>query len=64
MASSEPPVPSYVEPDGLADLIADAQLIALPRPSADSVIAELPRQTVVIPAASVSLVEGYADYGG
>jgi hypothetical protein len=63
MASSAPSVPSRVEPDGLADLIADAQLVALPQPSVDRVVAELPRQDVVIPADSVSLVEGYADYG-
>jgi hypothetical protein len=63
MASSAPPIPSHVEPDALADLIADAQLIALPQPPADPVVAELPRQSVVIPADSVSLVEGYADYG-
>jgi hypothetical protein len=63
MAPSAPPVRPLVEPDSLADLIADAQLIALPRASADRVLPDLPRQVVVIPAASVSLVEGYADYG-
>jgi hypothetical protein len=63
MASSAPPVPSHVEPDALADLIADAQFIALPQPSADHAVADLPRSDVVIPADSVSLVEGYADYG-
>ena len=62
MASSAPSVPSHVEPDALADLIADAQFIALPQPSADHAVAE-PRSDVVIPAASVSLFEGYADYG-
>jgi hypothetical protein len=63
MASSTPPVQPSVEPGGLADLIADAQLIALPQPAAERVVARLPRQAVVIPADSVSLVEGYADYG-
>jgi hypothetical protein len=63
MASNSLPVPSHVEPDGLAELIADAQLIALPQPSAERAVVELPRQDVVIPADSVSLVEGYADYG-
>jgi hypothetical protein len=63
MASNAPLVPSHVEPDGLADLIADAQLIALPQPSAERAVVGLPRQNVVIPADSVSLVEGYADYG-
>jgi hypothetical protein len=63
MATSAPPVPSHIEPDGLADLIADAQQIALPQPSVDRAVVELPRQGVVIPATSVSLVEGYADYG-
>jgi hypothetical protein len=63
MASSAPPVPPHIEPDALAELIADAQLIVLPQPSADRVAAELPCGGVVIPAASVSLVEGFADYG-
>jgi hypothetical protein len=62
--SSSVPVPSQVEPDGLAELIADARLIVLPQQPADLVAAELPRQSVVIPAESISLVQGYADYGG
>jgi hypothetical protein len=58
------PVPSQVEPEGLADLIADAQLITLPRQaSAEPVPGLPPAQGVAISSASVSLVEGYADYG-
>jgi hypothetical protein len=58
------PVPSAIEPDALADLIADARLISLPRQSTeDPVVTALPGPAVVIPPASVSLVEGYADYG-
>ena len=51
--------------DLLAELVADAQLIVLPRPRA----LELPTapagpvDEIVIPAATVSLVASYADYG-
>jgi hypothetical protein len=59
------PVPSLVEPDVLADLIADAQLIPLPRGSAPGPVHNVvPAGCVVIPPASVSLVEGSAEYGG
>jgi hypothetical protein len=58
------PVPSQVEPDAMADLIADAALIALPRQATLTVAAEpQPAGSVVIPPASVSLVDSYADYG-
>jgi hypothetical protein len=57
-------VPSQAEPDALAELIADAQAIALPyQVAADPAPGQPRSRTVVIPAASVSLVEGYADYG-
>jgi hypothetical protein len=57
-------VPSQVEPDAMADLIADAALIELPRQATVSVAAESqPVAEVVIPPASVSLVDSYADYG-
>jgi hypothetical protein len=57
-------VPSLVEPDALADLIADAQLIPLPRDSAPGLVPDaVPTGRVVIPPASISLVEGSADYG-
>jgi hypothetical protein len=58
-------VPSQVEPDALAELIADARAIALPhQTAADAAPGRSGSQPVVIPAVSVSLVEGYADYGG
>jgi hypothetical protein len=57
-------VPSRVEPDAVADLIADAALIALPRQASETVTpASQPAPGVVIPPASVSLVDSYADYG-
>jgi hypothetical protein len=52
--------------DLLAELIADAQQIVLPRPR----LAEMPHPAkpvpvdeIVIPPTTVSLVDGYADYG-
>ncbi|HET7311352.1 MAG TPA: hypothetical protein VFJ17_08505 [Mycobacteriales bacterium] len=50
--------------DLLAELIADAQQIVLPRPR----VMELPRarmpvDEIVIPESTVSLVDGYTDYG-
>jgi hypothetical protein len=51
--------------DVLAELIADAQQIVLPQPrmveppSAPTA----PVDEIVIPPATVSLVDGYADYG-
>ena len=52
--------------DLLAELIADARQIVLPRPRT----VELPRapkaaplDEIVIPPSTVSLVDGYADYG-
>jgi hypothetical protein len=58
------PVPSQVEPDAMADLIADAALIALPRQPAVTAPAEpQPAADVVIPPASMSLLDCYADYG-
>jgi hypothetical protein len=56
------PVPSQIEPDAVADLIADAALIALPRQEAPTVTAESqPTPRLVIPPASVSLVDCYGD---
>ena len=51
--------------DLLAELIADAQQIVLPQPR----VIELPTarcapvDEIVIPSATVSLVDSYADYG-
>ena len=51
--------------DLLAELIADAQQIVLPKPR----VVELPGtppapvDEIVIPPATVSLVDSYADYG-
>jgi hypothetical protein len=57
-------VPSQVEPDAVADLIADAAQIALPRQATAGVATESqPAAAVVIPPASVSLVDRSADYG-
>jgi hypothetical protein len=61
-------VPSQVDPSGIDDLIADARQIVLPHQvTVDLARAEdpaaLPAAALVIPAASVSLVEGYDDYG-
>jgi len=59
------------EPDGfnelsLDDLIADAQLISLPAPRTPERVIDLtvpePR-SLTIPDATLSLVDGYADYG-
>lgn len=61
--SSVRSVPSRVDPDGLADLIADARRIVLPRQAARQSADTEPKPVVVIPAASVTLVEGYDDYG-
>jgi hypothetical protein len=56
-------VPSQVDPNGIDDLIADAQQIALPRQvTVDLTRTEHP-EALVIPPASVTLVEGYDDYG-
>ena len=61
--SSLRPVPSQIDPSGIDDLIADARQIDLPRQATvDLARAEHP-DALVIPAASVSLVEGYDDYG-
>jgi hypothetical protein len=52
--------------DRLAELIADAQQIVLPRPRV-VVLPNAPRATpvdeIVIPPSTASLVDGYADYG-
>jgi hypothetical protein len=56
-------VPSQVDPSGIDDLIADAQLIALPRQQAGTLAHAERSESVVIPPASVTLVEGYDDYG-
>jgi hypothetical protein len=51
--------------DALAELIADARHIVLPKPRAVEPSSG-PRESVeeiVIPASTVSLVDGYADYG-
>jgi hypothetical protein len=56
-------VPSQVDPNGIDELIADAQRIALPRQhSVDLTRIDHP-DALVIPPASVTLVEGYDDYG-
>jgi hypothetical protein len=56
------PVPSQIEPDAVADLIADAALIELPRQAApDATTASRPTPRLVIPPASVSLVDCYGD---
>jgi hypothetical protein len=57
-------VPSQVDPDAVADLIADAALIALPRQEtlAAPTVSQ-PTAGVVIPPASISLIDAYADYG-
>ncbi|MDQ1697338.1 MAG: hypothetical protein QOJ03_2691 [Frankiaceae bacterium] len=62
-----------VDVDGLAELVADARMMPaamLPRPRTASPVGTDPAQTVDltaaevrIPAATVSLVDGYADYG-
>ena len=50
--------------DVLAELVADAQLIVLPRPRVvELASAPAPVDEIVIPASTVSLVDGYADYG-
>jgi hypothetical protein len=50
--------------DVLAELIADAQQIVLPRPRAMELpLAPQPVDEIVIPSATVSLVDSYADYG-
>jgi hypothetical protein len=57
-------VPSRVEPDAVADLIADAALIALPRQATLATTSEpQPTPSVFIPPASVSLIDSCADYG-
>ena len=51
--------------DLLAELIADAQRIVLPRPRVVE-LPDVPRQhaeEIRIPASTASLVEGLADYG-
>ena len=52
--------------DLLAELIADAQQIVLPTPRVAepaSAPKALPVDEIVIPSTTVSLVDGYADYG-
>ena len=53
--------------DELAELLADAQrmqIAMLPRPrTASPRIVDLTAAEVAIPAAAVSLVDGYGDYG-
>jgi hypothetical protein len=52
--------------DVLAELIADAQQIVLPRPrvaEAPGAAKPMPVDEIVIPPSTVSLVDGYADYG-
>ena len=52
--------------DLLAELVADAQQIVLPRPrAADGPPAPkmTPVDEIVIPSTTVSLVDGYAEYG-
>ena len=50
--------------DLLADLIADAQQIVLPKPRAvEPPAASEPVDVVVIPESASSLVDGYAEYG-
>jgi len=52
--------------DLLAELIADAQHIVLPRPRVvelPSASKAMPVNEIVIPPTTVSLVDGYADYG-
>ncbi|HET6815657.1 MAG TPA: hypothetical protein VFH66_00315 [Mycobacteriales bacterium] len=50
--------------DLLAELIADAQLIVLPQPRmVELPSARVPVDEIVIPEATATLVDGYADYG-
>jgi hypothetical protein len=56
-------VPSQLDPSGIDDLIADARLIALPRQDAVDPARAERSETVVISPASLTLVEGYDDYG-
>ena len=56
-------VPSQIDPSGIDDLIADAQQIALPRQVTVDLAQSAHPEALVIPASSVSLVEGYDDYG-
>lgn len=51
--------------DQLAELIADAQHIVLPRPRVVQLpsVPPAPIDEIRIPESTVSLVEGYADYG-
>jgi hypothetical protein len=54
-----------VATDQLADLIADAQQIVLPRPRVVQLpsVPPAPVNEIRIPESTVSLVEGYAEYG-
>ena len=50
--------------DLLAELVADARLIVLPRPRVvEPPSAPAPLDEIVIPSSTVSLVDGFADYG-
>jgi hypothetical protein len=58
------PVPSDIEAEALAELIADAKLVPLPRRRVVDLSA-LPRQRRIIdvPDSTSALTDGYADYG-
>ena len=50
--------------DLLAELVADAQLIVLPKPRVVEPCAPAaPVDEIVIPSTTVSLLDSYADYG-
>jgi hypothetical protein len=49
--------------DLLADLIADAQQIVLPKPRVVEPNAPQPPAVIRIPETTASLVDGYDDYG-
>lgn len=57
------PVPADVEPQALAELIADAQWVALPALSRRSDPAPRGARVITIPDRTLSLMDGYADYG-
>jgi hypothetical protein len=56
-------VPSQVDPGGIDELIADARQIELPRQATVDPTHAVQPDALVIPPASVTLVEGYDDYG-